>query len=213
MSKTSREKELQIVTKIMNLTEKENLSEDEASELASLQSALDVMYEEKARGAFIRSRRKWLEQGEKCSKYFFNLEKRNAEISSVSKLKINGTTCEDDSIISNYVANFYQKLYSRQTLDEDQMDTYCQNISQNIKKIDNKCKDLCDQKISNYEILKAIDSLKDNKSPGNDSITGELYKSFKDALTPFLVSIFEESITKGKLPPSMQQGQMNTQTK
>lgn len=58
----------------------------------------------------------------------------------------------------------------------------------------------------NYEILKATDSLKDNKSPGNDGITGEFYKSFKDALSPFLACIFEESVTKGKLPPSMQQG-------
>lgn len=58
MSKTTREKELQIVTKIMNLTEKESPSEDEARELASLQSALDLIYGEKARGAFIRSRKK-----------------------------------------------------------------------------------------------------------------------------------------------------------
>lgn len=101
------------------------------------------------------------------------------------------------------MSNFYEKLYSRQTLDENQMDMYCQNINHNIKK---KPKDLCDQKVLNYEILNAIDSLKDNKSPENDGIIGEFYKSFKDALDPFLACVLEESITKGKLPPSMQQG-------
>lgn len=38
-------------------------------------------------------------------------------MSSVSKLKIIDVICEDESIISNYVANFYEQLYSRQTLD------------------------------------------------------------------------------------------------
>lgn len=56
-------------------------------------------------------------------------------MSSVTKLKINGTLCEEESMISNYVANFYEKLYSRQTLDEKQMDAYYQNINQNIKKL------------------------------------------------------------------------------
>lgn len=36
-----------------------------------LQEQLDNIYEEKAEGAFIRSRYKWLEQGEKNTKYFF----------------------------------------------------------------------------------------------------------------------------------------------
>lgn len=85
------------------------------------------------------------------------------------------------------------------------MDVYCQNINHNIKRTDNKLNDLCDQKIFNYEILKAIDSIKENKSPRNYGITGEFYKRFKDALTPFLACIFEESITEGKLQPSMQQ--------
>jgi hypothetical protein len=44
--------------------------------LNDLQNQLDTLYEEKARGAFIRSRKQWLEKGRKNSRYFFNLEKR-----------------------------------------------------------------------------------------------------------------------------------------
>lgn len=70
------------------------LTEDEAEELAKRQSVLDQIYEEKAKGAFIRSRRKWLEQ-EKAGKkvltllHLLYLEKRNVEMSSVDKLNIN----------------------------------------------------------------------------------------------------------------------------
>lgn len=66
---------------------------------------LDSIYEDKARGVFIRSRQKWLEEGEKNTKYFYNLEKRNANlITSLTKLKINDKISEDPKHISSFVA-------------------------------------------------------------------------------------------------------------
>lgn len=65
-----------------------NPTSAEVEQLAYLQTELDKSYEGRARGAFIRSRRKWLKQGGKCTKYFFDLQKSNYEISSLSKLKI-----------------------------------------------------------------------------------------------------------------------------
>ncbi len=46
-----------------------------SDDLENLQKELDCIYQEKARGAFVRSRRTWME-GQRNSKYFFNLEKR-----------------------------------------------------------------------------------------------------------------------------------------
>ncbi len=73
---------------------------------------LDRIYEFKARGAFIRSRKKWLEEGEKSTKYLFNMEKRNVECTSMVKLNINGKLTETVKEISRYVADFYENLYS-----------------------------------------------------------------------------------------------------
>lgn len=41
-----------------------------------------------AKGAFIRSRKKWLEEGERNSTYFFKLEKHHQENNRLIKLKI-----------------------------------------------------------------------------------------------------------------------------
>ena len=71
---------------------------------------MDSIYEDKARGGFVRSRKKWLEEGERNTKYFYNLEKRNANFPSIFKLKVNGQVSEDPSVISSCVANFYEKL-------------------------------------------------------------------------------------------------------
>lgn len=59
-----------------------------------LQLQLDFIYE-KARSAFVRSRRKWLEEWEKNIKYFFSLEKRNVKMFSLVKLIINGQITEE----------------------------------------------------------------------------------------------------------------------
>lgn len=115
-------------------------------------------------------------------------------MSSMNELKINGVICDDEKTIAKYVSNFYSKLYSKENLDENKMDMYCLNIDNNITKI------------SEEFVLKVIDSLKDNKAPGNDGLIGEFYKHFKESLAPFLVQVFEEAITKGKLPPTLQQG-------
>ena len=62
----------------------------------------------------MRSRKKWMEEGEKNTKCFFNLEKRNAGTSSViMKLNINGQITDNAREISNFVKNFHENLYKK----------------------------------------------------------------------------------------------------
>ena len=49
------------------------------AEYAKLKKELQGIYEEKGRGAIFRSKTRWIESGEKPTRYFFNLEKRNYE--------------------------------------------------------------------------------------------------------------------------------------
>ena len=42
----------------------------------------------KGKEAMLRFKVKWVEQGEKSAKYFFNLEKRNYEKKTITQLKI-----------------------------------------------------------------------------------------------------------------------------
>lgn len=48
---------------------------------------LHQMVQEQSFGAQVRSRAKWAEEGERSTKYFFNLEKQNASLNTIKQLK------------------------------------------------------------------------------------------------------------------------------
>ncbi len=54
--------------------------------------------------------------------------------------------------------------------------------------------------------MDSINHLKNSKSPGTDGLIAEFYKSFAQQMTPFLLHVFNESISNGQLPSSMNQG-------
>ncbi len=62
---------------------------------------------------------------------------------------------------------------------------------------------ICSKNISLDEVKEAINNLKNNKSPGSDGLTSELYKTFRDHLSKFLLAVYEEIFANGCLPPSM----------
>ena len=73
---------------------------------------LESLRKEKLEGIKMRSKIKWMEFGEKPSKYFLNLEKQNAVNKRICKL----ITSENKEIISQdditlEIVSFYSKLY------------------------------------------------------------------------------------------------------
>lgn len=75
MALLRRQQQVVIISKMNLLCSHTHLNEEENTELHNLQLQLDDLYTVKAKGAFIRSRARWIENGEKNSSYFFNLEK------------------------------------------------------------------------------------------------------------------------------------------
>ena len=68
-------------------------------------------YEEKVKGIIIRARARWHEYGERSTKYFLNLEKRNHVKKHIRKLLISGSITTDPNQILSEQKRFYQNLY------------------------------------------------------------------------------------------------------
>ena len=72
-----------------------------------LVSILDLLYDEKANGIRIRSKRDWLEYGEKSPKFFLNRAHQN-KIRNILK---RGKEITDQKEVNNELFDFYNNLF------------------------------------------------------------------------------------------------------
>ena len=56
----------------------------------------------------MRSRKRWLEEGEQNSVYFFRFEKSQSIHDTIHQLEIENTVCDDVSQIESFYSNFYK---------------------------------------------------------------------------------------------------------
>ena len=100
---------------------------------------------EKTKGILIRSKADWAECGEKNTKFFLNLEKRNYETKCITKL-INEQEQEINKAdeILEYEEKFYKDLYSQKP---------SEITPEQSEKVANEFKDAQTPKISNVDRL------------------------------------------------------------
>lgn len=205
LSRNRGKKELEIIKEINSTCVKPLLSEDEKQKIILLQSSLDNIFVDKAKGAFIRSRAKWIEEGERSSTYFCRLEKKRQERMSVKALLINNQECTDPNKISKEIFEFYSKLYSSSYSDTD-TDAFFYHIKDWIPKIDERFKDVCDADISMDEVEKAMKCLPLDKSPGSDGLTSNFYRHFWEHIKDLIFHMLKEISELHILPTTMKQG-------
>ena len=208
--KTSLEKRLRnLYKKIQKHSRFQNTIDKLRSELFKIELQM-------AQGAKVRSRIRLELEGERCTKFFFQqIEKRNnskQDMPSITRVK-DGKLLTEQKDILNEVKNFYADLYS------NNQNEICGRIStiQNkttkqeemlrkiSKTVSRENKQHCEDPINTKDIRKAISSLENNKSPGNDGLTAEFYKTFAELLQEDLRELFEEISTMGRMPESMRQ--------
>ena len=82
----------------------------------------------------------------------------------------------------------YENLYTIEKVSKSAINELLNKVSIN-KKISNEHFRLCEVEISLDEIIEAINSQQNNKSPGNDGLTAEFYKHFSNELAPILLEV------------------------
>ena len=111
--KKASQEEDNLMSKINLLAEKElraEISEKELNELEDLTKKLEEIRKHKLQGTIIRSRARWVEYGERSSKYFLNLENRNYINKSITEIKISEKeSVKDQSKILKLQEEFYEK--------------------------------------------------------------------------------------------------------
>ena len=176
----------------------DNNSEERDKVKAEIEKIIDY----RTKGAIIRSRRNWLQLGEKSSKYFFNLERYNYMAKNRFKLRNkHGAITTNAKEILNIQKEFYKQLYT--TSGVILSDKYLENLD--APKLSQAETAHTNEVITTLEIRNAIKQLAKQKCPGNDGFPIEWYQFFYDKLKMFLLSLFRE-ISRYGLPESSKKG-------
>ena len=176
-----------------NILDKEILDSYEAAK-----EELKRIHELRGHEATFRSKMKWIEQGEKPTKYFFNLEKSLYEKKLIRELKLeNDEITSNPTLINKEIESFYANTYTSK-FDETRISQ--QNIpfedfieGLNIPQLSKEEQEHLAQDLTCKELKDALSSFTDNKTPGEDGFTKEFYEAFFDLLWKDLLQFIQRS--------------------
>ena len=99
--------------KICNRTTNMDQDQDVLKAYDAAKGELKEIYNLRCKEAIFRSRAKWIEEGEKPTKYFFNLEKRNYEKKTILQVKLeNGKTTSDLKKVNKEIGRFFSNMFT-----------------------------------------------------------------------------------------------------
>ena len=176
-------------------------SDSVKAEILDLETALSSLFTLELEGLKIRSRVRWLEEGETSSRFFLHMVNQRREKSFVSSI-LNSDDVEVFSLeeLLTVHEQFYTLLYSEEPIDSEVQNFLFSQVTSRLSQPES---DSCEGPLSLEELTEALRISNKNKTPGPDGQTTEFYGSFWDFLGPLLVDVFNECFANGELCQSM----------
>ena len=111
-------------------------------------------------------------------------------------IKSSCTKCHSNGSISSH--EWFKYFKNLLNLEKKESENFNENILQNLV-LNNNCDDLNVQ-ITDDEIIRSVNSLKNQKSPGPDGICAEMYKHTLNDTLPYLNKLFNEIFDSSIVP-------------
>lgn len=152
---------------------------------------------EAACGAQVRSRIRWVEEGERSSAYFFRLEKKRSTDRRITALReSDGTIVSDIAGLCDSIASFYSGLFSSELTDTTARESLLSNICSTLTP---EQASSCDGFLSVSECRSALLGMAKRKAPGSDGLPMEFCAKFWDLLGADLVCVRNSCYRDGRL--------------
>ena len=170
----------------------------------------NVLSINKATKSLLKLKQSYYEQGEKASRLLaWRLKQLETERTINTITTEEGLETSDPQEINRTFKTFYEKLYHTDcssTTIETQKE-FLDSLS--FASLDDDSVKSLDLELLAEDLSLAISCMKGGKSPGPDGIPIEIYKIFKDKLIPPLLDMYNESLEKGSLPPSLNMAEIS----
>ena len=150
---------------------------------------------EVARGAQVRARARWVEEGETSSAFFLRLEKKRAADRSVAALRTNdGSIVSHNDDLCRVFSSFYDSLFTAEATDPAMANSLLSNVSSTLPSTQ---ADLCDGPLSFVECFAPLNGMARGKLPGSDGLPMEFYVKFWPILGTDLVNVLNSCYLSG----------------
>ena len=147
----------------------------------------------KVNSSIFHSKVNWELNGEKPSKYFFALEKRNYLNKNMKAIRNKeGKLCTQQNEILREQTRFYQELYTRNESVHFQF-----TPDPGEKFLNELDKQELDKDITIEELYSALKGMADKKTPGMDGLTKEFYIAFFDILGKQMLHMYQKCHKEG----------------
>ena len=181
-----------------------NNSQDLWMELDMKRRDHETLIEYQTKGAIIRSKSRWYNEGEKNTKYFLSLEKRHCKQGTITQLRINeNKLVQSDREILYECETFYKNLYRSKTQVSDFPEDF---FPPTRELLNDEKRSSCEGQLTAKECLEALKDMAAGKSPGTDGLPCEFYMVFWEDIGETLTSAFHFSYEICNLTISQRRG-------
>ena len=154
-----------------------------------------------AQGAILRSKVRWMEQGEHSSKYFFNLEKQNAKAKVMNQIIDKDGKLEiKQNQILKIQKDFYRRLYTSNGKSNHNIPIPPENVLTREQQLE------LEKPIDMNEIKNAIKSMALGKTPGADGFQVNFFVVFFQRIKKFLFEAYQFALNEGCLHQTARMG-------
>ena len=174
--------------------------------IAKLRRELELVDLNRARGAQVRARIKWTEEGERNTAFFFRLEKSRGNSGTITNIKQDNKHAETPTEILKVIKNFYENLYKTSNADETRAMKNNFIRENDLPKLSATDRNSCEGHLTASEVTEALLSLNQDSAPGSDGLTPAFYKHFWGKLQRPFLDCLDESIKEGRLTFSQRRG-------
>ena len=152
----------------------------------------------------IRVKARFMEDGEKSSRYFFSLEKQQKADHTIKvTTRDNMDTVTDPHDLLRETHDFYTNLYSAESCDESVRALF---LDVDFPKLTEEARASCDDRLTEEELREALFSMENNKSPGVDGLSTNFYKHFWPLFSDRLLLVYNYAFDSGCLSVSQRRG-------
>ena len=199
-----REKRLQRSNLVRQLCLAEQEPVPSAGVITDLRWKIREIDEEFLSGVIVRSKELWVEQGEKPTKYLFNLEEKRQQKKEMTELNSStGILLSDSKDIRKEMNNFYQGLLSEEGVDMEAQNWLPDQLSMSLNEQEQTS---CESLLTVEECREALNGMNTGKSPGIDGLTAEFYLVFWAVIGNDLVEVLNYGFQNGQLSVSQRRG-------